>query len=224
MPQQRLNQSCHIRRDDLRSFVRRVNPIRLNVAVGPVCAFQNEGQIGHLVLLRQCRIDRVEFRDVIGAITWRQRDACQSDLRMRCLQLVDHAGEVCFGLLQRKPAQAIVAAKLQHHHVRVQGDHASDAVEAVFGRVAADAFVHDTVRIVVTGQNFLEVLRIGLARIDPIAGCDTVAKAHDGRSICCLRWLWLRHGNLFANACRRLALVGTAAAEERHRHHAAQYS
>jgi hypothetical protein len=76
-----------------------------------------------------------------------------------------------------KTAQAVIAAKLDDNHRRMELKYVIHAINAVFGCIPAHALVDDPVPIPVSIQVGLQVVWIAVTRIDPMAGCNTVTEA-----------------------------------------------
>jgi predicted naringenin-chalcone synthase len=95
------------------------------------------------------------------------------------LELLEDAGEVGLGLFEGEAAEAVVAAELYDDDLRVAGEDAGDAVEAVLGGVAADAVVDYAVVVALGVEVALEVVGVGLAEVGAVACGEGVAEAED---------------------------------------------
>ncbi len=156
-----------------------VGGVVLHVAGDAVDVFEQEGQQADVVLLCERGVHGVESFDVVGAVVGWQRDAGENDLGAACLELRDDAGEVGLGLFDGQAAETIVAAELDDDDLRVAGDHAGDAVEAVLGGVAGDAVVDDVIAKALGVEVALKVVGVGLAVVGAVACGEGVAEADD---------------------------------------------
>jgi hypothetical protein len=95
------------------------------------------------------------------------------------LELLDHGGEVGLGLFEGEAAEAVVASELEDDELRMAGEDAGDAVEAVLGGVAADAGVDDVVVVAAGVEELLEDVGVGLAGVGAEAGGEGVSEADD---------------------------------------------
>ena len=156
-----------------------VGGVVLHVPGDAVDVFEEEGDEGDVVLLREGGVHGVEFLDVVGAVVGGERDAGENDFGAVRLELRDDAGEVGLGLLEGQTAKAVIAAELDDDDLRMSGDHASDAIEAVLGGVAGDAGVDDVVTKSLGVEEALEVVGVGLAVVGAIAGGEGVAETEE---------------------------------------------
>ena len=172
------------------------------------------------MLLRECGIHGVEFFDVVGAVAGGKGDAGEDYLGAALLQLVEDGGEVGLGLFDGQAAEAVVAAELYDNDLGMAGDDELDALEAIFGGVAADAGVDDVVVVAVGVEEALEVVGVGLAEIGAQAGGERVAEADDERTGVDGRGRglrWCRRGNrggrFHVTVCRLAAAEEEAGGE-----------
>jgi len=101
------------------------------------------------------------------------------------LELIDDGGEVGLGLVEGEAAEAVVAAEFYDYDLRVAGDDAGEAVEAVLGGVAADAIVEDVVTVTLGVEEALEVVGVGLAEVGAVACGEGISEADkEGESVC----------------------------------------
>ena len=91
----------------------------------------------------------------------------------------DHCGEVCTGGLDVEAAQTVVAAKLQDDHGGVEGGDVGDAVDAILGGVAGNAFVDDAVGEAVAIEIVLEEVGVAGAFVGAEAGGEGVTETDD---------------------------------------------
>lgn len=172
--------------------------VRLHGAGDAVDALKDEGQKGDAELFGERGVHGVEAGDVVFSVVGRKGDAGEGDVGAGGLELADDAGEVGLGLGEGKAAEAVVAAELDDDDAGVAGDDALDAVEGVFGGVAADAGVENEVGVAVGAEELLEVGGVGLAGVGAEAGGEAVAEAvEDGAAAgsCGVGRVWERHGS-----------------------------
>ena len=100
-----------------------------------------------MVFFCDCREDIVEAADVSLAIVARKSDAGDYHLGMGVLQGMDDGVEVSLHFFGPDSAQAVVAAKSDDDDGGMKVKDFIDAVDAVFGGVATNAFVDDMVVI-----------------------------------------------------------------------------
>ena len=94
----------------------------------------------------------------------------------------DDLVEVGAGVLDAQAAEAVVAAELDDDDCGLQGEDVVEALDAVFGGVAADAFVDDAVVVAAGVEIGLEIVGIALAGIGSVAGGEAVAEADEQRA------------------------------------------
>ncbi len=87
--------------------------------------------------------------------------------------------EVGAGVGDGEAAEAVVAAELDDDEVGMEGEDVGEALDAVFGGVAADAEVDDAVFVALLVEIGLEVVGVALAGVGAEAGGEGVAEADD---------------------------------------------
>lgn len=179
--QQGQQQRQQVLGDEPRALGRGVNAVRLDGSGQVVDACVEHGQQRHVIFLSHAAVHFIELMNVVLAVVGRQRDAGQQHGNVRGAQAAHQRAEVALGHIQRKAAQPVVAAELDDDGRRMQPEHARQAVECVFGGVAAHAGVDDAVVISARGQVMLQENRIGLAWVESVTGGDAVSKTHHQR-------------------------------------------
>jgi hypothetical protein len=121
--------------------------------------------------------------------------------------MLDHFGEIALRAFDGKAAEAVVAAELKHDDLRFVGEDAIDALETIFGGVAADAFVDDAVAKTGGVEEMLEISGVAGGGFDAVAGGETVAEAGDDGTLvgdvdCGLRACGMGSGSVLGGGAR----------------------
>ena len=140
-----MDEGCYVEGYLLVAFGGGVGVVGLHVAGDAVDVFEEEGQEAYVIFFRERGVHGVEFFDVVGAVVGGEGDAGENDFGAAGLELRDDGGEVGLGLFEGQAAEAVVAAEFYDDELRLAGEDAGDAVEAILGGVAADAGVEDVV-------------------------------------------------------------------------------
>ena len=135
------------------------------------------GQERHAEFCRDEAVGFVELLDVVGAVVGREGDAGEDDFAAGLEQGGDDGGEVAARVGDGDAAEAVVAAEFDDDDGGVKAEDVFEAVDAVFGGVAADAGVDDFVVVAAAVEVGLEVVGVGLAGGDAIAGGDAVSES-----------------------------------------------
>lgn len=175
--QQRQQMLCN----EARALGSRVNAVRLNGAGQVVNTRVKHRQQRHVILGGDAAVHLVELVDIGLPVVGRKGNAGQQHLDVRRAQPAREDVEVALGHVEWKAAQPIVAAEFHNNDGRMQGEDPRQAVERVFGGVAAHPGIDDAVVISTRGQVMLKENRVRLARIESMAGGDAVSKADDQR-------------------------------------------
>ena len=140
-----MDEGCYVGGYLLVAFGGGVGVVGLHVAGDAVDVFEEEGQEANVIFFCERGVHGVEFFDVVGAVVGGEGDAGENDFGAAGLELRDDGGEVGLGLFEGQAAEAVVAAEFYDDELRLAGEDAGDAVEAILGGVAADAGVEDVV-------------------------------------------------------------------------------
>ncbi len=73
-----------------------------------------------VMLCCQIAKDLVEVVNIFLTVVWREGDAGQKNLDMGVFESCQHRVEVVAGVVERQAAQAVVAAELDDHNLRMQ--------------------------------------------------------------------------------------------------------
>ena len=165
--------------DDLVAGGGGVGAVALHHAFDAEDVLEEEGQQGDVVLLCQDRVGGGELLDVVGAVVWGEGDAGEDDAGAAGFEGGDDVIEVGAGVFDAKAAEAVVAAKFDDDEGGLEGEDGVEAFEAIFGGVAADAFVDDMVVVAEFVEVGLEVVGVALAGFGAEACGETVAEADD---------------------------------------------
>ena len=198
-PQQRDDEGKDIAGDDLVSCGRGVGLVGLHHPVDSEDALKEKGEYRHAVFFSNQSVGVVELFDVVGAVVRREGDAGEDDFGAAGFEGGDNLVEVGARVFDAKAAEAIVAAELDDDDGGLHGDDGVDALDAVFGGVAADAFVDDAIVITPGVEVGLKVVGIAFAKFGTVAGGEAVAEADDEGLLvvgCGWRRLW---GGCFGN-------------------------
>ena len=163
----------------------------LYVSGHAVDVLQEKRQQWYVIPLGQSGIHRVELCNVVGTIVWWQRDSGERDLRSAGLQLFNDARKILLGLFEFEAAQTVIPAELDDDQFGVLHDDTRNAVQAVFGGVAAYAGVRDTIVEACLIKPLLEIIRVALARIRSVACGQAIAETDDHRPIIDRSGCWL---------------------------------
>ena len=153
--------------------------VGLHHAADPVGSLENEGEHGDVVFLRQQSVGFVELPDVVGAIVWREGNSGENYFCSAGFKCGDDLVEIGAGVVDRDSAESIVAAKFDNDNRWLQSKNAVQALQTIFGCVAADALVDDAIMIAALIEVRLEIVRIALAGIGAGARGEAVAKADE---------------------------------------------
>ena len=134
---------------DLVSGCGGVSLVGLHHAGYAVDAFEQEGKHGDVVLLCQQRIGVVELLDVVGAVVGWKGDSGENDLCAAGLERGYDLVEVSARVRDGQAAQTVIAAEFDDYHCWLEREDMVEALDSVFGGVAADAFVDDAIAIAV---------------------------------------------------------------------------
>ena len=138
---------------------------------------------GEHAVERQCtdhlRVHGGEARCVLGAVVGRHPEAQQEDAGAGRLAAADDLAQIVVGLLDGQAAQTVVAAKGDHHHVRMLIEEPAEAREAAGRGVAADAGVDHADGQALLLELLAEERRIGLVLVQPETGREAVAQEDD---------------------------------------------
>ncbi len=156
-----------------------MDAILLNSAWNSVDMGIEHGQQDDMIFRCDLLKDGIELVDVVGTVVGWQRDPREDHLAACFPQGRDDRIEIGAGRRNRKTAQTVVAAKLDDNHRRMELKHLIHALNAVLGGISAHALIDDPVSISASIQISLQVVWIAVARIDPMAGCNTVTEANN---------------------------------------------
>ena len=180
-------------RHDLVAVGGGVSVVVLHHAVNAVDPFQKEWEQGHLIFFGEQDVGLVELPDVIGPVVGRKGDAGEDDTGTAGFECADDLVEVCARIFNAKAAETVVATELYDHYCRLHGDDAVDALDAIFGGVAADALVGDAIVIAFRVEISLEIVGVAFAGFGAVAGGEAVAEADDQWALVvdrCWRRVW----------------------------------
>ena len=127
---------------------------------------------------------RLELARVRGTVVRRQPHADEEHARTGGLRRRDHRVEVRARARDRAAAQAVVAAELDHDDGRlVPGEQRGQARTSAGGGVAADARVHDAMRLAARLEACLQQVGPAAARRQAVGGGDRVADDEQDRRV-----------------------------------------
>ena len=89
--------------------------------------------------------------------------------------------EIAAGLIERKAAQAVVAAELNDDDCGMHAQKGRQAGDGVLGGGSAGALIDDLIVIAAMDEDLLQGVRVGLAGIEAVAGGDAVSVADELR-------------------------------------------
>lgn len=161
---------------------RGVDAVGLHAAGNAIDVLEQKRQQRHMILPGQESVGFVELPDVVRAIVGRKCDAAQHHLDARMLERRDNAIEIAARALDGKTTQAIVAAKRNDGERGFESEHIIEAVNAIFGRVAADAGVDDVIGKAFRVEVFLQKIRVAVAAVGSVAGGEAIAERDDDRA------------------------------------------
>lgn len=216
--QQRNDQRQQITRHLLIALCGGMDAVGLHTSCGAVNIFEQKREQRHVILLRQQCVGLVELADVIRAIVRRERDAAEHDLSPRALQRGDDLIEIPSRTVDGKPAETIVAAEGYYDNRRLEGEHILQALNAVFGCIAANAGIHHVVMKAPVIEIAFEKIRIAVAGVGAVACGQTIAEGHDHRAVVTRRGNWLRsrsRSGCLSRRFRRRVLTVTSTGGER---------
>ena len=159
-----------------------VGAVALHHAGDSEDVLEQEGQQGDVVLLGQKSVGVGELVDVVGAVVGGQGDAGEDDLGAGVLRVLTMWSRLARESCDGQAAEAVVAAELDDDDGGVEGRRV-EAIDAVLGGVAADAFVDDAVGVAAGVEVGLEVVGVALAGVGAVAGGEGVAEADDDGAV-----------------------------------------
>lgn len=149
-------------------------------------AFEDKGQERNLIFFCEQGVGVGELLDVVGAVVGWEGDACEDDPGSAGLESGDDFVEVGAGVFDAQAAQAVVATELHDDDCGLESEDAVEAFDTVFGGIAADALVDDTVLVAEGVEVGLEVVGVALAGVGAVAGGETVAETdQEGSCVVC---------------------------------------
>jgi len=158
-----------------------MDAVFLNSAGDGVDAGVEHGEQGNMVFGSDEAVGFVEGFDVVGAVIGRQSDAGEDDFAAGLQQSGDDGVEVAAGVGDGDAAESVVAAELDDDNGGMEAEDVFEAVDAVFGSVAADTGVDNFVAVAAAIEGVLQVVGPGEAGGDAVTGGDAVAEAgNDG--------------------------------------------
>lgn len=176
-----MDERVDVLRHQCRSFGRGVDAVRLHRVRNVVHVIEDEGQQRHIELFCSQHVCLIDGLHVVRPIIGRKRNAGQHDFDSSMLQSRDDLVEVGARGRNRQAAQHVIAAELDHGNRGMCRNHASHAVYAVLGRVAAYSKIKNTIVIPMRIQNGLQHIWIGVPGGDAVASRKAVSKAGDNR-------------------------------------------
>ena len=138
--------------DELGAFGGGVDAVVLNSAGDGVDVGVELGQERRVEFCRDEAVGFVELLDVVGAVVGREGDAGEDDFAAGLEQGGDDGVEVAARVGDGDAAEAVVAAEFDNDDGGVKAEDFIEAVDAVFGGVAADAGVDDFVVVAAAGR------------------------------------------------------------------------
>lgn len=141
----------------------------------------NHGNEGDARARGRLAKDLVKSMNVIGAVIRGKGNAAQQNADVHMQQSRKHFVEILFGGRERQSAQAVVAAKFDDDHGRMQAQDRRKTLHGVFGGGAAGAKVDDLIAIAELVQVAPQRVRVRLAGCESVTGCDAVSKANENR-------------------------------------------
>jgi hypothetical protein len=165
--------------DELRAFGGGMDAVVLNGVGHGIDVQIDIGDDGHVVLRGDEGEGLVEVAHVVGAVVGRERDAGEDDFAAGLEQRGDDGVEVATRVGDGQAAQTVVAAEFDKHDGGMQAEDFRQAIDAIFGGVAADAGVDDAVGVAAEIEVRLKIVGVRLAGIDAVSGGDAVAEAID---------------------------------------------
>ena len=149
--------------------------------------YVDHGDKGGVMLCRHVAEDLIKGLDIVFAVIRRESDAGKQYLYMSRFQRGEHLVEIVPRLVGRKAAKPIVAPKLDDHELGVQEQNRAEVANGVFRRCAACTLVADLVMVAKGVKFLLQIIGIGLARLQAVSGGYAVAEADQKRAVCSLR-------------------------------------
>src|SRR5271165_1065966 len=102
---------------------------------------------------------------------------------MSGLQSGEDLVQVAAGLLGGQTAQAVIAAEFNDDNFGVHSNDGTEIGDSVLGGCAAGALVVDLVMVAERVEFLLQIIGIGLAGLEAVAGGDAVAEANQQGAI-----------------------------------------
>ena len=165
--------------DDLVAFGGGVGAVGLHHSIYAVDVLEEEGQERDVVLPGEQGVGLLELLDVVGTVVGGEADAGEGEPDAAGFEAGEDGVEVGARVVDAEAAKAVVAAELDDDESGVEGDDVVDAVEAVLGGVAADAFVDDAIVLALLVEVFLEEVGVALAGVSAVAGGEAVPEADE---------------------------------------------
>jgi len=176
--QQGNQQGRHVLGDQLRTLRCGVNPVLLNRARHCVDMVVKHRHQRHMMLLGGIAKDGIEAFDKVRSVVGRQCNAHQQHADMRRLQGGQHGVQVLPRHFERQTAQAVIAAELNHDHLRTERNDGVHACHGILGRIPAHALIDDMVVIAPVPQEVSQRGWIAFGFVQSVAGRDAVAKTN----------------------------------------------
>ncbi len=165
--------------DDLHALGRRVHPVGQVEGFFTDDSVQEEGIEHKVVLLRNVRIDAVEFLHVIRPEIARGIHAREHDRDIAAFEALDDGLQVLAGPGRVEPAQHVVGAEFQDHPVGAVRHGPVEPVEAARGRVARHPRIGHLHLVAFGLERPLQGHREGRLLRQVVAGAQAVAEGHE---------------------------------------------
>ncbi len=159
-----------------------MNAVLLKQAVFENAVEQKRDQ-RYMVLRGEALVHGLKLANVIATIVGRQRDSREQNADVRGHKTGHDLIQVRAGGADGHSAKTVIAAELEDHDARLLRDNAADASKAVRSGFAADAEIHNMVRVARFVQVALQVVGITLAGVGAIACGEAVAESRDYRTL-----------------------------------------
>lgn len=157
-----------------------------------------------MILAAQGHVGLVELADIVRSIVGRQRNAAEHNLNSSMLQRSDNLIEVPASAVEGEAAKAVVATEGDDDDNGLERKHVVHPVQTVFGCVPADSGVDHVIAKASMVEVLLQIIRIAVTGIRPIACCKAVAECDNDRTIIMgLRSGWRRRSGRWGGFCRR---------------------
>ena len=169
----------HVRGDALVAGSTRVETIVEHHPVDAPHALHEERDMVELELLGETGVERLEGGHVVAAEARRETDAEQEHAHARGARARGDLAQAALDLARILAAQAVVAAELEHEHVRGLFQQPVEPPQSARAGVAAHAGVDELERTPLGREPALQHGREGLGRIEVQTRRDAVAEEHD---------------------------------------------